>query len=79
MSISIVTCSFVSPKQIKSRHGHANRFVNAAEVDTYWSVIDQADVHHGLEHPIFNSFLGVELSNLSDKSVVEFFAFSCVG
>jgi len=51
------------------------RFVLTAVVYTYRSIVDDADVHHGLEDAVLDSIFAVERSDLRHESIVKLFAF----
>lgn len=51
------------------------RLVYAAEVNTYWSIIDQSHVHHRTEDAILDSVLAVKGADLANEAVVKLFAF----
>ena len=46
------------------------RLVYAAEINTYWSVIDQSHVHHRSEHAILDTVLAVERADLANEAAV---------
>lgn len=48
------------------------RLINAVEIDTYRPIVDQADIHHGAEDPVFDSVLAVEFAYLAEERVVQF-------
>ena len=51
------------------------RFIYTAKVHTYRSIVDEADVHHGLEDAVFDPVFSVQRADLGEEGVVEFFAF----
>lgn len=53
------------------------RFVLTAVVHTYRSIVDEADIHHSLEHAIFDFVFSIELADLANERVVELLAFGC--
>ena len=50
------------------------RFIDTAKVDTYRSVVDESDIHHGLEYAVFDSLFVIELAHLANEAVVELLA-----
>jgi len=46
------------------------RLVYAAEVNTYWSIIDQSHVHHRTEDAVFDSVLAVKGADLANEAAV---------
>jgi hypothetical protein len=46
------------------------RLVYAAEVNTYWSIIDQSYVHHRTEDAVLDTVLTVEGADLAEEAVV---------
>jgi hypothetical protein len=46
------------------------RLVYAAEVNTYWSIIDQSHVHHRSEHAVLDTVLAVKEADLANEAAV---------
>jgi hypothetical protein len=68
-SISMVTLECVSV-HVKYRIEYDYRLVYAAEVNTYWSIIDQSYVHHRTEDAVLDTVLAVEGADLAKEAVV---------
>lgn len=71
--ISIETCN------VRADEGSAReiyRFVQAAVVYTYRSIVHQPDVHHGLEHAVLDPVLCIHRLDLGEELVVELFSLS---
>jgi hypothetical protein len=68
-SISMVTLECVSV-HVKYRIEYDYRLVYAAEVNTYWSIIDQSYVHHRTEDAVLDTVLAVKGADLAKEAVV---------
>ena len=47
------------------------RLVYAAEVNTYWSIVDQSYVHHCTEDAVLDTVLAVKGADLAKEAVVK--------
>jgi hypothetical protein len=65
----MVTLECVSV-HVKYRIEYDYRLVYAAEVNTYWSIIDQSYVHHRTEDAVLDTVLAVEGADLAKEAVV---------
>lgn len=50
------------------------RLVYAAEINTYWSIVDQSNVHHRSEDAVLDALLAVKGADLAYEAVVQLFA-----
>lgn len=58
------------PLAVKVMLDMANRFVHAVKVHTYRSIIHEANVHHCLEHAVFDPVFSIQGADLGDEAVV---------
>lgn len=55
---------------MKYRIEYDYRLVYAAEVNTYWSIVDQSYVHHCTEDAVLDTVLAVKGADLAKEAVV---------
>jgi hypothetical protein len=55
---------------VKYRIEYDYRLVYAAEVNTYWSIVDQSYVHHRTEDAVLDTVLAVKGADLAKEAVV---------
>ena len=60
---------------MKYRIEYDYRLVYAAEVNTYWSIVDQSHVHHRTEDAVFDTVLAVKGADLAKEAFVQLPAF----
>lgn len=66
-------------RRVRCRVRKLYRLVYAAEVNTYWSIVDQSHVHHRTEDAVFDTVLAVKGADLAKEAFVQLPAFGRLG